>query len=84
MVLSKTTPRQRADIIHKFIEVAQHLRQMQNFNSLMAVIGGICHSALARLSRTNLHLSSEDQRVLILLIASKKLFLNLNLKTYRY
>ena len=29
----------------------------------MAVIGGICHSALARLSKTNLHLSLEDQKV---------------------
>ncbi|RNA18762.1 ras guanyl-releasing 3-like isoform X1, partial [Brachionus plicatilis] len=64
MVLSKTTPKQRADIIHKFIEVAKYLRQLQNFNSLMAVIGGICHSALARLSKTNLYLSVEDQTVL--------------------
>jgi hypothetical protein len=64
MVLSKTTPRQRADIIHKFLEVAQHLRQFQNFNSLMAVIGGICHSALSRLSKTNLYLSVEDQKIL--------------------
>lgn len=30
----------------------------------MAVIGGICHSALARLSKTNLYLSVEDQKVL--------------------
>lgn len=64
MVLSKATPKQRADIIHKFIEVAQHLRNLQNFNSLMAVIGGICHSALARLTKTNLHLSLEDQKIL--------------------
>ena len=65
MILSKTTPKQRADIIHKFICVARHLRQLQNFNSLMAVIGGICHSAIARLSKTNLHLSLEDQKVWI-------------------
>lgn len=64
MVLSKTTPKQRADIIHKFLEVAQHLRRLQNFNSLMAVIGGICHSALSRLSKTNLYLSVEDQKTL--------------------
>ena len=29
----------------------------------MAVIGGICHSALARLSKTNVYLSAEDQKV---------------------
>jgi len=64
MVLSKATPKQRADIIHKFIGVARHLRHLQNFNSLMAVIGGICHSALARLTKTNLHLSLDDQKTL--------------------
>ena len=63
MVLKKTTPKQRAERIHKFIQVAQHLRQSQNFNSLMAVVGGICHSSIARLSKTNSHLSSEDQKV---------------------
>ena len=30
----------------------------------MAVVGGICHSAIARLSKTNLHLSEEDQKIL--------------------
>lgn len=64
MVLKKTTPKQRAEIIHRFIEIAKHLRQLHNFNSLMAVIGGICHSAIARLSKTNLHLSEDDQKTL--------------------
>lgn len=31
----------------------------------MAVVGGICHSSIARLSKTNSHLSSEDQKVKI-------------------
>ena len=31
----------------------------------MAVIGGICHSALARLSKTNVYLSVDDQKVRI-------------------
>jgi hypothetical protein len=65
MILSKTTPKQRSDIIHKFLEVAQHLKNLHNFNSLMAVIGGICHSAISRLYKTNLHLSVEDQKVII-------------------
>lgn len=63
MILSKTTPKQRSDIIHKFLEVAQHLKNLLNYNSLMAVIGGICHSAISRLYKTNLHLSVEDQKV---------------------
>jgi hypothetical protein len=30
----------------------------------MAVIGGIAHSAISRLSKTNLHLSLEDHKTL--------------------
>ena len=63
MILSKTTPKQRADIIHKFLEIATHLRRLLNYNSLMAVVGGICHSAISRLYKTNLFLSVEDQKV---------------------
>jgi hypothetical protein len=37
----------------------------------MAVIGGICHSALARLSKTNVHLSAEDQKVDYFLLQKK-------------
>ncbi len=83
MVLSKMTPKQRAEIIHKFLDVAkvnfnktkyrfiflnyffflQYLRELQNFNTCLAVIGGISHSALARLSKTMMCLSSEDIKV---------------------
>ncbi|CAF0832487.1 unnamed protein product [Adineta steineri] len=64
MVLSKMTPKQRAEIIHKFLEVAKHLRELQNFNTCLAVIGGISHSALARLSKTMMCLSTEDIKFL--------------------
>lgn len=64
MVLCKTTPQQRADVITKFINVAQHLRELQNFNTLMAIIGGLSHSALARLSKTFACLPSESQKLL--------------------
>ncbi|UJR20891.1 hypothetical protein I4U23_024000 [Adineta vaga] len=64
MVLSKMTPKQRAEIIHKFLEVAKYLRELQNFNTCLAVIGGISHSALARLSKTMMCLSTEDIRFL--------------------
>ena len=49
----------------------------------MAVVGGICHSALARLSKTNLYLSAEDQKVMRIfhminkLVFKKKFFLSL-------
>ncbi|CAF3777130.1 unnamed protein product [Rotaria socialis] len=64
MVLSKMTPKQRAEIIHKFLDVAKYLRELQNFNTCLAVIGGISHSALARLSKTMMCLSPEDIKLL--------------------
>ncbi|PVD25412.1 hypothetical protein C0Q70_13068 [Pomacea canaliculata] len=65
MVLCKTTPQQRADVIVKFINVSKHLRVLQNFNTLMAIVGGLSHSALARLSKTISCLPSESQKILM-------------------
>ncbi|XP_074899241.1 ras guanyl-releasing protein 3 isoform X3 [Buteo buteo] len=59
MVLSKPTPQQRAEVITKFINVAQKLLHLQNFNTLMAVVGGLSHSSISRLKETHSHLSSE-------------------------
>ncbi|XP_055956759.1 ras guanyl-releasing protein 3 isoform X1 [Patella vulgata] len=65
MILSKTTPQQRADVITKFSNVSKRLRVLQNFNTLMAIVGGLTHSALARLSKTNACLPSETQKTLM-------------------
>ncbi|XP_074845811.1 ras guanyl-releasing protein 3 isoform X2 [Carettochelys insculpta] len=59
MVLSKPTPQQRAEVITKFINVAQKLLHLQNFNTLMAVVGGLSHSSISRLKETHSHLSSD-------------------------
>ncbi|XP_061480739.1 ras guanyl-releasing protein 3 isoform X2 [Rhineura floridana] len=59
MVLSKPTPQQRAEVITKFINVAQKLLHLQTFNTLMAVVGGLSHSSISRLKETHFHLSSE-------------------------
>ncbi|XP_060687304.1 ras guanyl-releasing protein 3 [Hemiscyllium ocellatum] len=63
MVLSKQTPVQRAEVITKFINVAQNLLQLQNFNTLMAVVGGLSHSAISRLKETCSHLAPEVTKV---------------------
>ncbi|XP_063235563.1 ras guanyl-releasing protein 3-like isoform X2 [Bacillus rossius redtenbacheri] len=63
-VLSRTTPQQRADVIAKFVAVAQRLLELQNYNSLMAVVGSVSHSALARLSRTAACVPHESKRQL--------------------
>ncbi|KAH8030186.1 hypothetical protein HPB51_006618 [Rhipicephalus microplus] len=64
MVLSRSTPQQRADVIAKFVDVAKNLLELQNFSSLMAVVGGLNHSALARLSQTTTCLPGETRRTL--------------------
>ncbi|XP_061575876.1 RAS guanyl-releasing protein 4 isoform X3 [Cololabis saira] len=53
MILSRHTAQQRAQVFTKFIHVAQKLRSLQNFNTLMAVTGGLCHSSISRLKDTS-------------------------------
>ncbi|XP_063804108.1 RAS guanyl-releasing protein 1 isoform X2 [Pseudophryne corroboree] len=64
MVLSRPTPQLRAEVLTKFIHVAQKLQQLQNFNTLMAIIGGLCHSAISRLKDTSSHVSHDVHKVL--------------------
>ncbi|KAL2098600.1 hypothetical protein ACEWY4_005080 [Coilia grayii] len=64
MVLSRPTAPLRAEVFTKFIHVAQKLRQMHNFNTLMAVVGGLCHSAISRLKDTSSHVPAEVTKVL--------------------
>ncbi|OXA42819.1 RAS guanyl-releasing protein 1 [Folsomia candida] len=64
VVLSRPTPAQRADVIVKFVHVAQNLRKLQNFNSLMGVVGSLSHSALARLTKTMDCVPVEERKVL--------------------
>ncbi|XP_062967574.1 RAS guanyl-releasing protein 4 isoform X6 [Cynocephalus volans] len=63
MVLSRPGPAQRAQVLDKFIHVAQRLHQLQNFNTLMAVTGGLCHSAISRLKDSHTHLSPDSTKL---------------------
>nr|KAF6290025.1 RAS guanyl releasing protein 4 [Pipistrellus kuhlii] len=63
MVLSRPGPTQRAQVLDKFIRVAQSLHQLQNFNTLMAVTGGLCHSAISRLKDSHAHLSPDSTKL---------------------
>uniref|UniRef100_A0A674MBB0 RAS guanyl releasing protein 2 n=1 Tax=Takifugu rubripes TaxID=31033 RepID=A0A674MBB0_TAKRU len=63
MVLSKPTAPQRAVVVSHFIRVAQKLLQLQNFNTLMAVVGGLSNSSISRLKDTQAHVSSETNKV---------------------
>ncbi|XP_076834377.1 RAS guanyl-releasing protein 1-like isoform X1 [Brachyhypopomus gauderio] len=64
MVLSRPTAQLRAEVFTKFIYVAQNLQQMQNFNTLMAVVGGLCHSSISRLKDTGTYVPNETTKVL--------------------
>ncbi|CAO2584449.1 RAS guanyl-releasing protein 2 [Lemmus lemmus] len=59
MILSKPTATQRALVITHFVHVAEKLLQLQNFNTLMAVVGGLSHSSISRLKETHSHVSPE-------------------------
>ncbi|KAL7978307.1 hypothetical protein Chor_014846 [Crotalus horridus] len=63
MVLSKPTAQQRAQVITRFVMVAQRLLHLQNFNTLMAVIGGLGHSSISRLKETHSFVSPETTKV---------------------
>ncbi|KAI2651268.1 RAS guanyl-releasing protein 2 [Labeo rohita] len=60
MVLSKPTAQQRATVISEFIK---RLLQLQNFNTLMAVVGGLSNSSIARLKDTQALIGSETRKV---------------------
>ncbi|KAI5622332.1 RAS guanyl-releasing protein 2-like [Silurus asotus] len=63
MVLSKPTAQQRANVICDFFKVAQRLLELQNFNTLMAVIGGLSNSSISRLKDTQALISNDARKV---------------------
>ncbi|CAL8241462.1 unnamed protein product [Merluccius merluccius] len=63
MVLSKPTAAQRAAVVSHFIRVAQKLLQLQNFNTLMAVVGGLSNSSISRLKDTQAHISADTNKL---------------------
>ncbi|KAI9352578.1 ras guanine nucleotide exchange factor domain-containing protein [Obelidium mucronatum] len=51
-VLMGKKPKSRAKMIFKFVEVAQELRRLNNFNTLMAVLSGLTSTPIHRLKQT--------------------------------
>ncbi|XP_052635339.1 LOW QUALITY PROTEIN: RAS guanyl-releasing protein 4 [Harpia harpyja] len=64
MVLSRPTAPQRTKVVAKFTCISQELRELQNFNTLMAVVGGLCHSSISHLKATQALLPPEVAKVL--------------------
>ncbi|XP_065845120.1 RAS guanyl-releasing protein 2-B-like [Oscarella lobularis] len=63
-ILSERTPYERAKSISHFIAVAQHLKSLDNFNTLVAVVGSLSSSSIARLKLTFQELSKNDKKAL--------------------
>lgn len=68
MVLNCVTPQERAICMEKFQQTARHLKELQNFNGLMAVAGGLTNTALSRLRQTQELLSQDCKEYLKLLM----------------
>jgi hypothetical protein len=50
-------------LIWFIISILQRLLQLQNFNTLMALVGGLSHSSISRLKETHSHLAPEVTKV---------------------
>lgn len=63
MVLWQDSLKDRIRALTKLINVAMHLRKLNNFNSVMAVLAGINTSAVYRLKHTKAALSQQSQQI---------------------
>lgn len=57
-------PRLLGDTPRLSLSAFQKLLQLQNFNTLMAVVGGLSHSSISRLKETHSHVSPDTIKVL--------------------
>uniref|UniRef100_A0A0N4ZS15 Phorbol-ester/DAG-type domain-containing protein n=1 Tax=Parastrongyloides trichosuri TaxID=131310 RepID=A0A0N4ZS15_PARTI len=61
MILSKNTAKGRAEMIEKVMEIAKELLKTRNYNSLMALVGGVSHSNINRLHKTQSLINTETK-----------------------
>jgi hypothetical protein len=75
VILIRDKAKHRAPCLEKFMVLAHKLRQMNNYNSLAAVLAGINGTAIHRLSQTRSLVSPEVQKRfagLVLLMSTQK------------
>ncbi|KAI1980057.1 hypothetical protein LOZ53_006688 [Ophidiomyces ophidiicola] len=68
MVLLRDKAKHRAQALEKFVNVAWHLRQMHNYNSLGAIIAGLNGTPIYRLAQTRELVSQSAQKHLMSLV----------------
>jgi hypothetical protein len=75
MILIRDKAKHRAPCLEKFMQIAQRLRQMNNYNGLAAVLAGINGTAIHRLSQTRALVAADVQKRfagLVLLMGTQK------------
>lgn len=53
MILANPKPKHRARTYERFIQIVHHLRRLNNYDSLYAVISGMREASVHRLSQTH-------------------------------
>jgi hypothetical protein len=72
LVLGSSNVNQRAKVIEKFIDVAQHLLAINNFNTFFGMVAGFSMSCIHRLKKTFKKVSSDRKKVFFFLFFFKK------------
>jgi len=64
-IVKQDKVKNRAKIMAKFIRIAEHLKNLKNFNCVIAILSGIGNSAVHRLKWTKEEMDRRSQNVLI-------------------
>jgi len=63
-LVSEKDTKKRVKLVSHFIAIMQHLRELNNFNAVFQIIGGLGNSAAHRLTKTFAQLKPEKKKVL--------------------
>ncbi|KAJ1678464.1 hypothetical protein EV182_003997, partial [Spiromyces aspiralis] len=64
VILQETDVKKRANVLRYFISIADCCRQLNNFNSVMGILGSLLSTPISRLNRTRLALNTRSIQLL--------------------